>query len=84
MSKEIKQLTKAGIVALLQKRGYSLKNVNELNKLLVEMGFQKQNGRYWMTTKEGIPYTIFSNSVANVNAWLPEIVDAICKYLRHK
>ena len=75
----IKILTKSGIIAYLKKRNHIVNSVNDLNKLLVEMGLQVKNGRYWMTTKKAVPFTIFRDCVANVNSWYPKIVDVICE-----
>lgn len=77
-------IQKVGIVASLQKRGFSIKNVRELNKLLQEMGILNHYANGWETTKKGLEYSIYSSQVLNADLWYEKIVDAIANYLKEK
>ena len=74
-------LYKDEIVANLRKKGFDIKNVHELNLILEEMGILKKSGKDWVTTNAGIKYSIYVSNSFNCNAWHPEIVDEIAKYL---
>lgn len=73
-------LYKSEVVAELQQRGFDVKNVHALNVILEEMGLVVHSGNLWMTTDEGVPYTIYCVR-CNADAWHPSVIDAICNYL---
>lgn len=73
-------LSKREVVTALQKRGYNVKNVHALNLVLEEMGLLIHNGNIWITTTEGVPYTIYKLP-CDADAWHPSVVDVICEYL---
>lgn len=77
-------IQKIGIVASLQKRGFSVKNVRELNKILREMGFLNNYANGWETTKKGLEYSIYRSQGLNDNLWYEKIVDVIAEYLKKK
>ena len=75
-------LYKREIVEILQKKGFSVKDVHALNLILEKMGILIRSGRNWLTTKEGMKYTIYNGQVFDADGWHPSIVDAVCKYLK--
>jgi len=74
-------LHKIEVVGELNKRGFHVKDVHELNLILERMGLQKRNGRKWLTTKEGVRYTIYNCQIENADAWHPFVVDDIISFL---
>lgn len=69
--------------ALNSKYGVSIKSVQQLNKLLEEMGILKHCGNGWLTTPKGLVHSIYSSTqVINGDLWHETIVDAIAKYLK--
>ena len=75
-------LQKIGIVSSLQKRGFSIKNVRELNKILEEMGILQHLANGWVTTKKGLEYSIYRSQCLNADLWYEKIIDAIVDYLK--
>ena len=75
-------LYKSDVVAELQQKGFDVKDVHALNVILEEMGLVVHSGNLWITTDEGVPYTIY-RSHCNADAWHPSVVDAICDYLSY-
>lgn len=72
---------KRGIVGKLQEKGYSVRNVHELNLILEKMGIQRHSGNSWVPTEEGVKYTIYQCAVFDADLWRPTIIDAVCDYL---
>ena len=71
-------LYKREIVEILQKMGYrDIKSVNALNKMI-----HYANG--WVTTDKGEKFSMWHKGVLNSDAWHPELVDEIIKYLKSR
>ncbi|EGC04398.1 hypothetical protein CUS_5319 [Ruminococcus albus 8] len=47
------------------------------------MGILIHSGDHWLTSKEGVKYTIYRSQVVDVDAWHPSIVDAVFEYLQN-
>ena len=77
-------LYKAEIVFLLRKMGCNIKNVHELNLTLEKMGLLIRSGSKWLTSKEGVKYTIYSGQTFNADGWHPEIVKVIYNFLKRQ
>lgn len=75
-------LYKSEVVKKLQEKGCDVKNVHALNLILEEMGLLIHSGKRWLTSDEGVKYTIYSGKVFDADAWHPSIVDAVYKYLK--
>ncbi|MCC3351475.1 hypothetical protein [Ruminococcus albus] len=76
-------LYKIEVVKRLQKMGCNIKSVHVLNLILEKMGILIHSGDHWLTSKEGVKYTIYRSQVVDVDAWHPSIVDAVFEYLQN-
>lgn len=78
-------LYKREIVDMLQNMGYDIiKSVNALNKIMEEMGLLVRYGNGWGTTDKGTQFSVWHKGVINSDAWHPELVAEIIKYLNNK
>lgn len=77
-------LYKREIVEKLQKRGYNVKSVNALNKIMEQMGLLVHYANGWGTTDKGAKFSMWHKGVFNSDAWHPELVDEIIKFLENK
>lgn len=62
--------------------GFDVKSVNALNKIMEKMGLIIRYGNGWGTTDVGTKFSVFHKGVFNCEAWHPELVEEIAKYLR--
>ena len=76
-------LYKAEIVKELQKRGYDVKSVNALNKIMEKMGLLIHYANGWGTTDKGAKFSMWHKGVFNSNAWHPGLVDEIVNFLKN-
>lgn len=74
-------LTIKEVVALLRNRGCNIKDVNELNMIMEEMGLLICSDWKWSITKETEKYTSSNSQVVEETVWRPSVVDAIYKFL---
>lgn len=74
-------LHKGEIVKRLQDMGFDVKSVNSLNKIMEKMKILVHYGNGWGTTDAGAKFAVFHKGVLNCEAWHPELVDEIAKYL---
>lgn len=75
-------LNKRGIIAELSKYGINIKSVQQLNKILSEMGILDKIGSFWHTTEKGLPFSIYrTTQVLNGDLWHETIVKVIAKHL---
>ena len=72
------------IVEKLQKLGYNVKSVNALNKIMEQMGLLVHYANGWGTTDKGAKFSMWHKGVFNSDAWHPELVDEIIKFLENK
>ena len=73
------------VIEELQKQfGISIKSVQQLNKLLQEMGLQVKELGYWRLTDLGEKYNVFSRQVVRPDLWKNEVVPLIAEYLKKK
>ena len=77
-------LYKMEIVKKLQDMGYNIKSVNALNKIMEAMGLLVHYGNGWGTTDKGAKFSMWHKGVFNSDAWHPELIDEIIKYLKNK
>ena len=77
-------LYKREIVNKLQHMGLDVKSVNALNKIMEKMGLLVHYGNDWATTDAGAKFSMWHKDVLNSNAWHPELVDEIVKFLKNK
>ena len=78
-------LYKREIVDILQNMGYDIiKSVNALNKIMEEMELLVRYGNGWCTTDKGAQFSVWHKGVINSDAWHPELVAEIIKYLKNK
>lgn len=77
-------LYKREIVKILQDKGFVIKSVNALNKIMEAMGLLVHYGNGWGTTDKGAKFSMWHKGVLNSDAWHPELVDEIVKYLKSK
>lgn len=77
-------LYKREIVNILQNMGFDVKSVNALNKIMEKMGLLIHYGNGWGTTDKGAKFSMWHKGVFNSDAWHPELVDEIVKYLKNK
>ena len=77
-------LYKTEIVRKLQDMGHNVKSVNALNKIMEAMGLLVHYGNGWGTTDKGAKFSMWHKGVFNSDAWHPELVDEIIKYLKNK
>lgn len=75
-------LYKSEIVTILREKGCDIKNVHELNLIMEKMGLLIHSGNHWLTAKEAVKHTIYNSQVFDADAWHPEVVDEIVKYLK--
>ena len=68
-------LYKREIVKILQDKGFHVKSVNALNKIMEAMGLLIHYGNGWGTTDKGAKFSMWHKGVLNSDAWHPEIVD---------
>ncbi len=73
---------KVEIVASLRNRGFLVKSVRELNKILEQMGILHHYGNGWGTTSKGMQFSIFRSPGLNDRYWQEKIIDAIAEYLK--
>ena len=57
-------LYKIEVVKRLQKMGCNVKSVHALNLILEKMGILIHSGDHWLTSKNGVKYTIYSSQVS--------------------
>ena len=77
-------LYKREIVNILQNMGFDVKSVNALNKIMEKMGLLIHYGNGWGTTDKGAKFSMWHKGVFNSDAWHPELVGEIVKYLKNK
>ena len=77
-------LYKREVVKKLQTMGYDVKSVNALNKIMEKMGLLVYYANGWVTTDKGAKFSMWHKGVLNSEAWHPELVDEIVKYLKNK
>ena len=77
-------LYKREIVNKLQNMGLDVKSVNALNKIMEKMALLVHYGNDWATTDAGAKFSMWHKDVLNSNAWHPELVDEIVKFLKNK
>ena len=77
-------LYKREIVKILQDKGFDVKSVNALNKIMEKMGLLIHYGNGWGTTDLGAKFSMWYKDVFNSDAWHPELVDEIAKFLKNK
>lgn len=77
-------LYKIEIVKEIQKRGFNVKSVNALNKIMEKMGLLVHYGNGWGTTDKGAKFSLLGKDVLNSNAWHPELIEEIVKFLKKK
>ena len=77
-------LYKREIVNILQNMGFDVNSVNALNKIMEKMGLLIHYGNGWGTTDKGAKFSMWHKGVFNSDAWHPELVDEIVKYLKNK
>ena len=77
-------LYKREIVEKLQKLGYNVKSVNAFNKIMEQMGLLVHYANGWGTTDKGAKFSMWHKGVFNSDAWHPELVDEIIKFLENK
>ena len=77
-------LAKREIVHMLQNMGFDVKSVNALNKIMEKMGLLVRYGNGWGTTDLGAKFSMFHKGVINPEAWHPELVHEIAKFLKNK
>ena len=75
-------LYKTEIVKALQEKGFSVKSVHALNLILEKMGILIHSGGHWLTSKEGVKFTIYRSQVFDADAWHPSIITEIVNYLK--
>lgn len=75
-------LYKVEIVQKLQSLGFDVKSVNALNKIMEKMGLLIHYGNGWGTSNKGAKFSMWHKDVLNSNAWHPEVVDEIVKFLK--
>lgn len=75
-------LNKVEIVQKLQSLGFDVKSVNALNKIMEKMGLLIHYGNGWGTSNKGAKFSMWHKDVLNSNAWHPEVVDEIVKFLK--
>ena len=64
--------------------GFDVKNVNNLNKIMEKMGLFIHYGNWWGTTDKGAKYSMWHKGVLNSDAWHPELIDEIAKFLKNQ
>lgn len=77
-------LYKREIVEILQNMGFNIKSVNALNKIMEKMGLLIRYGNAWGTTDKGAKFSMWHKGVLNSDAWHPELIDEIIRYLKNK
>lgn len=77
-------LYKREIVETLLDKGFNVKSVNALNKIMEKMGLLIHYANGWVTTDKGAKFSMWHKDVINSDAWHPEIIDEIIKYLKDK
>ena len=77
-------LYKIEIVKEIQKRGFNVKSVNALNKIMEKMGLLVHYGNGWGTTDKGAKFSLLGKDVLNSNAWHQELIEEIVKFLKKK
>lgn len=74
-------LTKREVTALLRKRGCNIKDENELNLIMKEMGLFNCFEGQWSTTEDAVKYIDSNSQIVDEDIWRPSVVDAIYKFL---
>lgn len=64
--------------------GINIRSVQEMNKILEEMGLQKHEYGHWHLTDLGEKYSIYKSCVARPDDWKPEIFNLVLNYLINK
>lgn len=77
-------LYKREIVKILQAKGFAVKSVHALNKIMEAMGLLVHYGNVWQTTDKGSKYSMWHKGVLNSDAWHPELVNEIIKFLKNE
>lgn len=77
-------LYKREIVKILQDKGFDVKSVNALNKIMEKMGLLIHYGNRWGTTDLGAKFSMWHKDVFNSDAWHPELVEEIVNFLKSK
>ena len=77
-------LYKRDIVKEIQKRGFDVKSVNALNKIMEKMGLLVHYANGWMTTERGAKFSMWDKEVFNSDVWHPELIEAIVNFLKKK
>ncbi len=75
-------LYKREIVEILRSKGFDVKSVNALNKIMEKMGLLIQYGKFWETTSKGAKFSMWHRGVLNSDSWHPNIVDEIIRFLK--
>lgn len=77
-------LYKREIVEKLQKMGCDVKSVHALNVVMEKMGLLIHYANGWATTDKGAKFSMWHKGVLNSDAWHPELVEEIAKFLKSK
>ncbi len=75
------ELTKCEVAALLSKRGYNIKDENDLNPIMEEMGLLVYSEGQWSTTEKAVKYICSNSQVFGEVLWSPSVLDDIYKFL---
>ena len=75
-------LYKRDIVKEIQKRGFDVKSVNALNKIMEKMGLLVHYANGWKTTDQGTKFSMCDKRVFDSDSWHPELLDAIVNFLK--
>ena len=78
------ELYKRDIVKEIQKRGFDVKSVNALNKIMEKMGLLVHYANGWLTTDKGAKFSLCDKRVFNSDAWHQELLDAVINFLKKK
>ena len=62
--------------------GFDVKRVNALNKIMEKRGLLVHYGNVWGTTDAGAKFSMWHKNILNSDAWHPELVDEIAKFLK--
>ena len=57
---------------------------NALNKIMEKMGLLIHYGNGWGTTDAGAKFSMWHKGVLNSDAWHPELVNEVAKFLKKK
>ena len=65
----------------LNKLGYKIKNVHELNLIMEEMGLIEHVGNSWLTTDKGLEYSMIKVRAYDVKEWHASLIRAVSEFL---